>query len=49
MGTPLRVVKRAWPFSSRLVPVAAPMGFSGAFSSVFASVFSAQSFSDSAG
>ena len=43
------VVKRAWPCSSRLVPVRAPMGFSGAFSSVGARVLSAHSFSDGAG
>ena len=40
------VLKRAWPCSSRLVPVGAPIGFSGALSSVGARVFSAQSFSD---
>src|SRR5208283_5590554 len=43
------VLKRAWPCSSRLVPVGAPIGFSGDFSSVGASVFSAHSFSDDAG
>src|SRR6266404_1491040 len=43
------VLKRAWPCSSRLVPVGAPIGFSGALSSVGARVFSAQSFSDAAG
>src|SRR5271166_2440500 len=49
MGTPEIVVKRAWPCSSRLVPVGAPMGRSGDFSSVGASVFSAQFFSASEG
>src|SRR6266436_7353702 len=39
------VVKRAWPCGSRLVPVDAPMGFSGDFSRVGRRVFSAQSFS----
>ncbi len=39
------VVKRALPFSSRLMPVGAPIGRSGVFSSVGPSVFSAQSFS----
>ena len=29
MGTPEIVVKRAWPCSSRLMPVGAPIGFSG--------------------
>src|SRR5260370_181286 len=43
------VLKRAWPCSSRLVPVGALIGFSGALSSVGARVFSAQSFSDAAG
>src|SRR5271169_6020607 len=43
------VVKRAWPCSSTLMPLAAPMGFSGAFSRVGASVFSAHCFSDSDG
>jgi len=38
------VLNRAWPCSSRLVPVAAPIGFSGDFSSVGASVFSASPF-----
>ena len=37
------------PCSSRLMPVGAPIGFSGAFSSVGASVFSAHCFSDSEG
>src|SRR5271165_767774 len=49
MGTPEIVVKRAWPCSSRLVPVGAPIGRSGDFSSVGASVFSAQFFSASEG
>jgi len=49
MGTPLIVVNWACPFSSRLMPVAAPIGLSGDFSSVLASVVSAQRFSDSAG
>src|SRR5450759_557076 len=43
------VLKRAWPCSSRLVPVGVPIGFSGALWSVGARVFSAQSFSDAAG
>src|SRR5580658_5759498 len=43
------VLKRAWPCSSRLVPVGAPIGFSGALSRVGARVFSAQSFSDADG
>jgi hypothetical protein len=43
------VVNCAWPLSSRLMPLAAPIGFSGDFSSVLASVVSAQRFSDSAG
>src|SRR5438309_3993137 len=43
------VVKRACPCSSRLTPLGAPIGFSGAFSRVGASVFSAQAFSDSEG
>src|SRR6266576_5155583 len=45
MGTFEIVLKRAWPCSSRLVPVAAPIVFSGDFSRVGASVFSAQAFS----
>src|SRR6266496_2246907 len=49
MGTFEIVLKRAWPCSSRLVPVGAPMGFSGALSSVGTKVLSAQSFSDCAG
>src|SRR6266446_1898513 len=49
MGTPEIVVKRAFPCSSRFVPVGAPIGFSGVFSSVGASVFSAQSFSAAVG
>src|SRR5208283_4883514 len=43
------VLKRAWPCSSTLVPVGAPIGFSGALSSAGASVFSAHSFSDAVG
>src|SRR5260370_28224975 len=43
------VLNRAWPWSSRVVPVGALIGFSGALSSVGARVFSAQSFSDAAG
>src|SRR5579859_8302785 len=49
MGTPEIVVKRACPFSSRLVPVGAPIGRSGAFSKVGANVFSAHCFSASEG
>src|SRR5208283_1199864 len=49
MGVFEMVLKRAWPWSSTLVPVGAPIGLSGAFSSVGASVFSAHSFSDAAG
>src|SRR5207244_1391157 len=49
MGTPEMVVKRAWPFSSRLTPVGSPMGRSGDFSSAGASVFSAHCFSPSEG
>src|SRR5215813_8707953 len=49
MGTPEIVVKRAWPFSSRFTPEAAPIGFSGAFSSAGARVFKAQSFSEADG
>src|SRR5271170_6191765 len=49
MGTSEIVEKRACPFSSRLVPVGAPIGRSGAFSRVGASVFSAHCFSDSEG
>src|SRR5229473_8020771 len=49
MGAFEIVLKRAWPCSSRLVPVGEPIGFSGALSSVGARVFSAQSFSDAAG
>src|SRR5258708_38570761 len=44
-GTPEIVVKRACPCSSRFMPVAAPIGFSGAFSIVGASVSSAHFFS----
>src|ERR1700730_10756077 len=43
------VVNCACPLSSRLVPLAAPIGFSGAFSNVLASVVSAQRFSESDG
>src|SRR6476469_4344803 len=43
------VVKRAWPCSSRLTPVGAPIGFSGAFSRVGRRVFSAHSFSPGEG
>src|SRR5713101_7822353 len=43
------VVKRAWPCSSRLMPVGAPIGFSGAFSRVGAKVFSAHAFSATEG
>src|SRR4051795_10088427 len=43
------VLKRACPCSSRLVPVGAPIGFSGAFSSVGPRIFSAQTLSDSEG
>src|ERR1039458_7722034 len=49
MGTFEMVLKRARPCSSRLVPVGAPIGFSGALSSVGASVFSAQFSSDALG
>src|SRR5947209_19959980 len=49
MGTPLIVVNWAWPLSSRLIPVGAPIGFSGDFSSVLARVVSAQRFSESDG
>src|SRR5882762_5082975 len=49
MGTFEIVLKRAWPCSSMLVPVAAPMGFSGALSSVGSRVFSAHSFSGAEG
>ena len=49
MGTPEIVVKRAWPFSSMLKPVAAPMGFSGDFSSDGRRAFSAQRFSEADG
>src|SRR5580692_10203745 len=45
MGTLEIVEKRACPFSSRFVPVGAPIGRSGAFSSVGANVFSAHCFS----
>src|SRR5258708_16102449 len=45
MGTPEMVVKRARPCSSRLMPVGAPIGFSGAFSRVGAKVFSAHAIS----
>src|SRR5438270_11375543 len=43
------LVKRARPLPSRLVPVGAPIGFSGEFSITGSKVFSAQSFSDSEG
>ena len=43
------MVKRAWPCSSRLIPVFAPIGFSGAFSRVGRRVFSAHSFSPGEG
>src|ERR1035441_2300257 len=46
MGRFEMVLKRAWPCSSRLVPVEAPIGFSAALSSVGARVFSAQFLSD---
>ena len=49
MGTPEMVVKRAWPCSSTLTPVGAPMGRSGDFSSVGANVFSAHFFSAAEG
>ena len=49
MGTPEIVVKRAWPCSSRLMPVGEPIGLSGDFSRVGARVFSAQFFSASEG
>src|SRR4051794_19882422 len=49
MGTPEILVKRARPLSSRLVPVGAPIGFSGDFSIVGSKVFSAQIFSGSEG
>src|SRR6202049_328513 len=43
------VVKRARPCSSRLMPVGAPIGFSGAFCRVGARVFSAHFFSATPG
>src|ERR1700722_17657785 len=43
------VVKRAWPCSSRFVPVGAPIGRSGDFSTVGDSFFLAQLFSASEG
>src|ERR1700677_3506822 len=43
------VLKRALPCASRLVPVGAPIGFSGAFSSVGANVCSAHACSEAAG
>src|ERR1700726_1367467 len=43
------VVKRARPCSSRLMPVGAPIGFSGAFARVGARVFSAHFFSATLG
>src|SRR5947208_2928851 len=49
MGTPLIVVNRALPASSRFTPEAAPMGRAGAFSSAGAKVFSAHCFSDGEG
>src|SRR6266850_7778225 len=49
MGAFEIVLKRAWPCSSRLVPVAAPIGFSEALSSVGSRVFSAHSFSGAEG
>src|SRR5438270_4771380 len=49
MGRPEIVVNRAWPCSSRLVPVGAPIGRSGLFSSVGARAFSAQFFSAAEG
>src|ERR1700730_6747796 len=49
MGTPEMVVKRAWPCSSRLMPVGHTISFSGAFSRVGAKVFSAHAFSATEG
>src|ERR1700685_2431977 len=49
MGTPEIVVNRAWPCSSTLTPVGAPIGRSADLSIAGESVFSAHSFSAAEG
>src|SRR5258708_38869959 len=49
MGTLETVLKRAWPWSSKFTPEAAPIGFSGFLAKVGARTVSAQAFSPSQG
>src|SRR5882724_12795774 len=49
MGTLEIVLKRAWPWSSKFTPEAAPIGFSGFLANVGARTVSAQAFSPSQG
>src|SRR5258708_3816021 len=49
MGTLEIVLKRAWPWSSRFTPEAAPIGFSGFLARVGARTVSAHAFSPSEG
>src|SRR5215472_10199496 len=46
---PEMVVKRAWPYSSRLMSLGSPMGFSGDFSREVARVFSPHCCSEAEG